>query len=259
MRWGTAGCLMATVATNQFFCLSCRLTDELDLHGRCATCGSDAVTYPLRYRLSLLEADECIRERKAPVVLNVEDGEDFSKKKLTIMRMNFRLLIRTAVMFTVLIASRGSAYGQNDNSQPVVQPASDADGDQYIEQLRKDVRSLKKEAIAANLDLTDDEAVKFWPVYDQYTSELAKIDDAKFALIKEYARSYTNMTDKQAEAYVRGRAAVEDSANQLRLKYFAVFRRGLSGKTAAAFLQIEWWVSLLIDLQLASRMPLIQR
>ena len=69
---------MATaVATNQFFCLSCRLTGELNLHGRCATCGSDAVTHPLRYRLKLLEADECIREKKAPLAVNLEDGKDF--------------------------------------------------------------------------------------------------------------------------------------------------------------------------------------
>lgn len=61
-----------TVATNQFFCLSCRLTGELDQHGRCATCGSDAVTHPLRYRLNLLEADECIREKKMPLAVSLE-------------------------------------------------------------------------------------------------------------------------------------------------------------------------------------------
>lgn len=73
MRLGMARRLMApTVATNQFFCLSCRLTGELDQHGRCATCGSDAVTHPLRYRLNLLEADECIREKKMPLAVSLE-------------------------------------------------------------------------------------------------------------------------------------------------------------------------------------------
>ena len=79
MRLGMAGCLMATMAaTNQFFCLSCRWTGELDLHGRCATCGSDAVTHPLRYRLDLLEADECLREKRAPLTVNREGGKDFN-------------------------------------------------------------------------------------------------------------------------------------------------------------------------------------
>lgn len=34
-----------------FFCLNCHVTAELDKHGRCATCGSDAVTYPGTYQL----------------------------------------------------------------------------------------------------------------------------------------------------------------------------------------------------------------
>ena len=172
------------------------------------------------------------------------------------MRMNVKTLFSTIVMFTVMIAGRGLAYGQYADRQLVIQPASDSD-DEYIDQLRKDVRSVKKQVIAANLDLTDDEAVKFWPIYDQYAAELAKINDTKIALIREYAQNYTEMTDEQAEAYVKGRAAVDESVNRLRLKYFPLFRRVLSGKTAAKFFQIDWRISLVIDLQLASQMPLI--
>jgi hypothetical protein len=174
------------------------------------------------------------------------------------MRMNLKLLVCTAVVFTALIAGPGVVYGQNAISQPAAEPTSDS-SDQYISMLRKDVRSLKKQIVAANLDLTDDEAVKFWPIYDQYTADLGKVNDTKVALIKDYARNYTTMTDEQAEAYVRGRAAVDESVNRLRLKYFPIFHRVLSGKTAATFFQIEWRVSLLVDLQLASQIPLIQQ
>jgi predicted GH43/DUF377 family glycosyl hydrolase len=174
------------------------------------------------------------------------------------MRMNLKLILCTAVVFTTFIADRGVSYGQDASSQPVAQSTSDASTDQYIELLRKDVRSLKKQVIAANLDLTDEEAEKFWPIYDQYSVELARINDTKVALIKDYALNYTTMSDEQAEAYVRGRAAVDESVNRLRLKYFPVFHRVLSGKTAATLFQIEWRISLMIDLQLASQMPLIQ-
>lgn len=175
------------------------------------------------------------------------------------MRMIVKLLVSTALMFAVLSAGHGSACGQDANSQPVAQPASDSGADQDIELLRKDVRSVKKQIIAANLNLTDDEAVKFWPIYDQYTAELSKINDTKVNLIKDYARNYTTMTDEQAETYVKGRAAVDESVYRLRLKYFPVFRRVLSGKTTATFFQIEWRMSLMIDLQMASQMPLIQQ
>jgi hypothetical protein len=181
-----------------------------------------------------------------------------SAKETHMIRMNLKMLVCTVVVFTALIAGPGVASGQHAASQPVAQSTSDASTDQYIEMLRKDVRSLRKQIVAANLDLTDAEAVKFWPIYDQYTADLGKINDTKVALIKDYARNYTTMTDEQAEAYVRGRAAVDESVNRLRLKYFPVFHRVLSGKTAATFFQIEWRISLMIDLQLASQMPLIQ-
>jgi hypothetical protein len=69
--------LAATVGANEFFCLSCRLTAELDIHGRCATCGSDAVTHPLRYRLIHSASDNCcIREKKVLFELGLKNNEE---------------------------------------------------------------------------------------------------------------------------------------------------------------------------------------
>jgi len=106
------------------------------------------------------------------------------------------------------------------------------------------------------MDLTDAQAEKFWPVYDQYTADLVKINDAKAALVQEYAQSYDTMTGDQAENYLRKRAAVEGSIMQLRLKYLPIFRKVLSGRETALFFQIDWRLGLMIDLQLA-QMPLI--
>jgi hypothetical protein len=43
-----------------------------------------------------------------------------------------------------------------------------------------------------NLQLTDTEAAKFWPVYDQYIAELIAINDKKFGLIQECADNWAN-------------------------------------------------------------------
>src|SRR5215468_3988782 len=162
--------------------------------------------------------------------------------------------VGTLIMIGTLFLGFACAFGQTS-----ARTASDSAPDQYIEMLRADIRSVKKQVIAANLVLTDKEAEKFWPIYDQYTAELTKINDTKVALIKTYAENYSNMTDEDAEEYIKGRAALDESVNRLRLKYFPVFRRVLSGKTTAKFFQIEWRISLVIDLRLASQMPLIQQ
>src|SRR5215469_5177817 len=130
--------------------------------------------------------------------------------------------------------------------------------DDDIQLFRKDVRSLKKQIIAANLDLTDSEAQQFWPIYDRYTSEMVKIVDKKFALLQEYAQNYSTLTDDEADAYIQGRAAIEDAILQLRLKYMPIFRKVLSGKTAALFTQMDWRIGLVMDLQLASQVPMIE-
>jgi len=106
------------------------------------------------------------------------------------------------------------------------------------------------------MNLTDVEAEKFWPVYDQYTADAAKINDTKAALIKEYLQTSDAMNGEQAESYIRKRAAVEESLMQLRLRYIPVFRKVLSGRQTALFFQIDWRLGLIIDLQLA-QMPLI--
>src|SRR5215467_8430306 len=62
--------------------------------------------------------------------------------------------------------------------------------DQDIEMLKNNLRSQKKQIVAANMDLTDGEAEKFWPIYDHYAADLAKIYDTKIALFEEYLGNY---------------------------------------------------------------------
>jgi hypothetical protein len=83
--------------------------------------------------------------------------------------------------------------------------------------------------------LTDAEAQKFWPVYEQYNAEKVKINDDKLLLIKDYAANFQNLTDYQAETLVNKWAQVDQSAVPLRTKYIPMFQKVLPGKKAALF------------------------
>ena len=141
-------------------------------------------------------------------------------------------------------------------NQPIIYDDSQPIPDQDIQLLKRDLRSQKKQIVAANMDFTDAEAEKFWPVYDRYATDLATIYDTKIALIEEYVANYRTMTGDEAESYIRRRASVEEEIMQLRLKYVPAFRKVLSGRQAALFFQIEWRLDLLVNLQFA-QMPLI--
>src|ERR1700689_2882801 len=160
-------------------------------------------------------------------------------------------------------ASASSVLAQNspakkDAVKTSVASDSQASPDDFIDLLRKDIRSQKKQIIAENMGLSDAEAQKFWPVYDLYAADLSRIYDGKLALLKDYAANYSSMTDDEAENYIRKRADVEHSIMQLRLKYIPAFRKVLSGRETALFYQLDWRLGLAIDVQLI-QVPLINQ
>jgi len=174
------------------------------------------------------------------------------------MWMKKRLTLAAALAGIVLITGH-PAVAQDATARPATMVTSDqTSADENIRLFRKDVRSLKKQIISANIQLTDAEAQQFWPIYDRYAADVEKIEDSKFELLKDYARNYSTITDEQADTYIKGRAAVEESILQLRLKYMPVFRKVLSGRTAALFTQMDFRLGLVVDLQLASQVPMIQ-
>jgi alanine-alpha-ketoisovalerate/valine-pyruvate aminotransferase len=168
-------------------------------------------------------------------------------------------------LMVIALAATNSALAQNPSlpksdaaKSSITNDDSQQNPDDFIDLLRKDVRSQKKQIIAENMDLSDAEAEKFWPVYDRYAAELSRIYDTKIALLKDYAQSYSGMTGEEAENYIRKRAEVEHSILELRLKYMPTFRKVLSGRETALFYQLDWRLGLAIDVQLV-QVPLINQ
>jgi hypothetical protein len=165
-------------------------------------------------------------------------------------------------LLAVLAFSGALMYGQSavaqDTSSTNQSQTQQASLDQQIDLLRKDIRSQKKQLIAANLQLTDAEAQNFWPVYDQYTADLAKLNDGRVALIKEYADGYNTMTDAQADDWAKRMLKFDGDVAALRMKYQPSFRKVLPAKKAALYEQVERTAQMLIDVQIASQVPLVQ-
>ena len=150
------------------------------------------------------------------------------------------------------------AQDRSSQSAATAPASAEAFTNQQFALLLKDIRSIKKQVIAANLTLTDSEATKFWPVYEQYSAEFGKINDARAALVKEYSDEYGTQTDEQADSLVRRWLDVDIAAAQLRQKYVPVFRQVLPGKKAATFFQLDRRISMMIDVQITSQLPLMQ-
>lgn len=123
--------------------------------------------------------------------------------------------------------------------------------------MRRNIRADKKKIIAANLPLTETEATKFWPLYDEYVAEMTKHNDEFYGVIRDYAANQKTITDAQASSMIKRWVEIQIGQAQTRQKYIPLFEKVIPGKTVALFFQIDRRLYIVLDLQVASEIPLI--
>ncbi len=169
-------------------------------------------------------------------------------------KKNFAALL---IVVSAMLLATLPVCAQSSQSAPAAGAPPTSANDQQLQMLREDIQGQRKQITAANLPLTPDEATKFWPLYDQYRQEASKNGDERWALIKDYATNYSTMTDAQAQDYIKREAANEQKVITLRMKYVPMFEKVISAKKTALFCQIDHRVDLMIQLQLASQIPMV--
>ena len=132
--------------------------------------------------------------------------------------------------------------------------ASDAN----IDILRDTIRANKKALVAANLDLTDEEAKQFWPVYDRYQGELKGINDRLQKLIEDYAANFHDLSNEKATTLTGDYLSVEEDRAKLRRSYLPEIAKALPGKKVARFYQIENKMDAVLRYDLAREIPVVE-
>jgi hypothetical protein len=128
----------------------------------------------------------------------------------------------------------------------------------YVELLRSDLRTQKIAIVTEMMALSEDEDAKFWPIYRDYETQLSTINDDRIKGIKEYSETFDKMTDDIADRLARGSLGLEERRHALKADVYNKLKASLSSRTAARFLQVENQILLLLDLQIASSLPIIE-
>ena len=173
--------------------------------------------------------------------------------------------ILTAAVATLAIATTASAQqkpaapakpkaaASNDKIDP-----RDANIRAYVELLRSDMRASKIAIMASVMNFTEAEDKAFWPIYRQYDAELNTINDERVRLIADYANNFEALTDAVADRIAKGALELEGKRQDLKMKYYDRVKGATSAKTAARFLQVENQMLMIIDLQIAASLPIVQ-
>ena len=161
-----------------------------------------------------------------------------------------KLVFLCCVLALAFTAANGIAFAQRETASGV-EPIKD------IDLLRRDLRAEKKQLIMLNLPLTEAEATKFWPVYDQYIAEITKPYDEFYGVVKEYSANQKTISDAESSALMKrwGDALVHIA--QVRQKYIPIFEKVIPAKKAAVFFQVDRRLYALLDLQVVSQTPLL--
>ena len=122
------------------------------------------------------------------------------------------------------------------------------------------VRAGKRQLVTDNLKLTPEEGNKFWPIYEQYQSELQGINKRTFELVKKYAEAYNAgpIADAKAKELMAESLAIDESELKLRKAYTAKIEKALPAAKAVRYIQIEQKIRAAIRYELASGIPLVE-
>ena len=126
-----------------------------------------------------------------------------------------------------------------------------------VQLLRQDLQSIKNQIITDTMGFTEKERVAFWPIYKEYAAAQHVLADKRLAIVTDYAKNLDKMDDTTARGLTDRMFALEDETQRLRRQYFSRFETALGAKRAAKFYQIDNRLTEMVNIQLASEIPLI--
>ena len=139
--------------------------------------------------------------------------------------------------------------------------ATDAGGESEktsVDALLSAIRANRKALVAVNLKMTDDEAAKFWPIYDSYQKEMNAIGDRLVAVLGDYGKNFHDMTDDKAMKILDEYLNIEAERVKVRRAYVEQFAKALPGRKVGRFYQIENKMDAVIRYALAATIPVVE-
>jgi hypothetical protein len=124
--------------------------------------------------------------------------------------------------------------------------------------VREAMRADKKVVVADNMQLTESEAKAFWPVYEEYQTEMTAVGDRMVKLIENYAANYQTMTDETAGKLLKEMMGIQGERVKVAEKYLPKFQKALPMTKVARFYQVENKIRAIVDYDLAAQIPLVK-
>ena len=159
-----------------------------------------------------------------------------------------RVLLATLAASVLLLSA-----ARAQTAEVSAKPLTDTD----IQLMRSDIQAQKEQIIAHTMQFSDAESTAFWPVYRDYAHDQQAIGSERVELIKDYAKNFDTLNDAKANELTERMLNLEAKNVNLRQSYWPKFAKALGAKRAAKFYQVDNRLTMMVNVQLASEIPLV--
>ena len=157
------------------------------------------------------------------------------------------------ILFAVLFVLSSISYAEEEKEIENIEQLW------VIEFARADIRETREKFINTMINLSPEQEKIFIPIFKEYETKFKKISDERRDIILDFDKNYTSMTNSKANEIAKRSIEVRKKRLALMEEYYKKFSKALDPIVATRFLQLENYINLIVDIQIAEEIPLIEK
>lgn len=158
---------------------------------------------------------------------------------------------------TLALGATTVALAQSPAAPAAAAPAAPASAS-AVDAVRQAARNDRRGLVEKYMQLTPEEAKKFWPIYDAYRKDMGPIEARQNRAALDYVNTESSMSNQNALRLAKEVLAADNDELAVRQKAFRKAATAITAKKAVRFLQIENKIRTLQRFDLAEQMPLVK-
>jgi hypothetical protein len=142
--------------------------------------------------------------------------------------MKNNLLTWCLLLFATLMASASLAQPPHDDGPPEIP-----------EERLQEIKAQKSAYLTQKMNLTPEEAQRFWPVYNQYDEEQETARREHMRYMRTMRQKEGQLTEKEANEMLDRQLAMHEKDLQIRKKYDPQLRKAIGAQKLVQLLKAE--------------------
>ena len=116
----------------------------------------------------------------------------------------------------------------------------------------------KKAIVAEVLNLSEDKANNFWPIYESYEFERQLLSKERFLIINDYLTKFSVIGELEADNLATRTMKNDLAMTKLHSRYYKKFKKSVSALDAAKFLQLDTYIHNTIRNAIQQELPFLE-